>query len=171
MVVAVMATLASMAVPSYRQLIAQKDVERASLQLRDHMELARTYAQTHQTEVIICPVAPSQLDQNQYEPLCTGIASDWPAWVVKTRSGQVLVSSLHLPEGVTIDSGSRSQFVFNPRGGANGYNGSVDIVGFNNVAKSITIAADGRIQMANQKIVQDAVSSNISSSASQGSRQ
>lgn len=147
MVVAIVAILASIATPNYQQWMAQKAVDRATLQLRDHMELARTYAQAHQTKVVVCPVAANQLIPGNQEPPCAGLSNDWPAWVVKTEDGQVLVSSMHLSDGITIDSGGRKEFVFNERGGANGDNGTIGVNGVRSVTRSITVASDGRIQL------------------------
>ena len=162
---AMLAILASVAIPSYQQIMSKKAVERATLQLRDHMELARVYGQTHQTQVVVCPVAENQLNQDAHEPACMGLVTNWPAWVVKTQDGQVLVSSLYLPQGVTIDSGGRDKFVFNERGGANGDNGTVNIRGLNHSAQTITIASDGRIQLDATAARSGVTTTNSSSSA------
>jgi type IV fimbrial biogenesis protein FimT len=150
LVIAVIAILASMAMPNYQRLMARRAVDQAALQLRDHIELARTYAQAHQTKVEICPVTPDQL--NAVSPACNGNAQGWQAWVVKTAGGVILARSQPLADGLTIDSGSRDRFVFNERGGANGYNGSVVVQNSTNqISKIISIAADGRIQTANSQ--------------------
>lgn len=148
LVIAVVAILASMAVPNYQRLMARRAVDQATLQLRDHIELARTYAQAHQTKVEICPVTPDQL--NAASPACNGQIQGWQAWVVKTAGRVILARSQPLVDGLTIDSGNRDRFVFNERGGANGYNGSVVVQNSTNqISKTISIAADGRIQTAN----------------------
>ena len=41
---AIVAILVSMAIPRYEQFVAQQDVNRVTQQMRDHLQLARTYA-------------------------------------------------------------------------------------------------------------------------------
>ena len=150
LVIAVIAILASMAVPNYQRLMARRAVDQATLQLRDHIELARTYAQAHQIKVEVCPVTLGQL--NTASPVCNGQSQGWQAWVVKTAGGVILARSQPFADGLTIDSGDRDRFVFNERGGANGYNGSVVVQNSTNqISKTISIAADGRIQTANSQ--------------------
>ncbi len=149
LVLAVVAILVSMAVPNYQRVMAQRAVDRTALQLRDHMELARSYAQTHQIRVILCPVAEDQLDA--VSPQCIASSSNWMAWVVKTDQA-VLARSQHVPEGVTIDAGTNDTIVFNERGGANGYADTV-VVERGRAVKSVIVASDGRIQLINDKSV------------------
>lgn len=149
MVLAVLAILVSMAVPSYQRVMAQRAVDRAALQLRDHMELARTYAQTHQIKVTVCPVAENQLDTTA--PSCVISTDNWAAWIVKTDR-EVLARSQVMPKGISINAGQRDAFVFNERGGANGHADTV-VVERESAVKSLVVASDGRIQLVNDKPV------------------
>ena len=76
---AIVAILVSMAIPRYEQFVAQQDVSRVTQQIRDHLQLARAYAQTHQTVVQLCPVRVSDL--NDLRPECVD-SDTWAAWVV-----------------------------------------------------------------------------------------
>ena len=154
LVLAVMGVLSSMAVPNYQRVMAQREVDQATLQLRDHFELARTYAQTHQTQVSVCPVSSAELNNTSLQ--CTNTPRNWQAWMVQTEDGIVLARSYPLVEGLNIDSKSREDFVFNKRGGVNGDNGSVALENTQTgIAKSVVISSDGRIQLYNCNRVKD----------------
>lgn len=146
LVLAIVSLIALMSVPRYEQFMAQQNVSIVSQQLRDDLELARTYAQTHQTEVRVCPIVPSNLNAEQ--PACNTNPRNWETWaVVRMDTGQVLSRSSRIPAAISILTGERTAIQFNQRGGANGYNATITVqdTRFANIQETIVIAAVGRI--------------------------
>ena len=148
MTLAIVAILMSMAVPRYEQFVAQQDVKRATQQLRDHLELARTYAQTHQTSVQLCPVVASNM--NESIPTCSAVNA-WGAWMVAAVDkrgvvNQVLARSEPLLNGIQITSGQRGFIKLNAQGGADGSNDTLTITSTQqpSIDRHLTVAPNGR---------------------------
>ena len=166
LVFAVMAILVSMAIPNYEHWVAQQSVDKAGIQLRDHIEFARSYSQTHRVKVEVCPVESSNMDM--MSSICSDTSdSNWSAWIVRLPdSNQILVRSEYIPDGIYISSGDRDSFIFNERGGANGYNGTLTVES-PQARKSVelSIAADGKILSSEVPVmVGAAASARVSSS-------
>lgn len=144
----IMGILAVIAAPNYRSWMAQQELEQTWIQLRNHIEMARGYAQTHQTTVEICPVSREQLYAKQ--PVCSNNGDHWQSWIVRdVDDQQVLTRSNEIPDDTYISSGGRSRFVFNKRGGANGYNGTLALTNEKvSEGLQLKIAPDGRISSA-----------------------
>ena len=147
MVIAIIAILATLAVPSYQKFRAQQDAHETIDRLRDHLELARTYAQNQHMHVSVCPIAQSDLSANK--PVCLAVAGGtWPAWMVVRADGQVLARGQKSSADIKITSGQRSEIEFDERGTANAFsNGSITVSSMRDtqVQHTITIAASGRV--------------------------
>lgn len=147
MVIAIIAILATLAVPSYQKFRAQQDAHETIDRLRDHLELARTYAQNQHIHVSVCPIAQSDLSVNK--PVCLAVAGKtWPAWMVVRADGQVLARGQIASDDISITSGQRSEIEFDERGTANAFsNGSITVSSMRDaqVQHTITIAASGRV--------------------------
>ncbi len=148
MVLAIVAILMSMAVPRYEQFVAQQDVKRTTQQLRDHLELARTYAQTHQTSVQLCPVVAANI--NETIPTC-GAVDAWGAWMVAAVDkrgvvNQVLARSEPILSRIQITSGQRGFIKLNAQGGADGSNDTLTITSTQqpSIDRHLTVAPNGR---------------------------
>ena len=148
MTLAIVAILMSMAVPRYEQFVAQQDVKRATQQLRDHLELARTYAQTQQTSVQLCPVVAANM--NEAMPTC-GAVDAWGAWMVASVDkrgvvNQVLARSEPLLNGIQITSGQRGAIELNAQGGADGSNSTLNITStqFPTIDEHLILSPNGR---------------------------
>lgn len=126
---AIIAILVSMAIPRYQQFVAQQDVNRVTQQMRDHLQLARTYAQTHQTTVQLCPVDVAQA--NEVNPTCSQ-ETTWKAWMVAEVDDQgvvrqVIARSEPILGDIQISSGNRKIIKVNRQGGADGSNSTFTI--------------------------------------------
>lgn len=164
LVFAVMAILVSMAIPNYEHWVAQQSVDKAGIQLRDHIEFARSYSQTHRVKVEVCPVESS--DMSMSSPICSDTSdSTWSAWIVRLPdSNQILARSEYIPDGIYISSGDRNSFVFNERGGANGDNGTLTVESPQaNKRVKLIVASDGKIS-SSEVMVGAAASARVSSS-------
>ncbi len=151
MTLAIVAILISMAVPRYEQFVAQQDVKRTTQQLRDHLELARTYAQTHQTSVQLCPVLIADLNDNR--PKCIIDNHPWAAWMVVEPSAQAGAGSvIARSKPVTTVTVSKTNQVpeFSERGTLANFaaNGDITVSSavFPNITEAITIAPNGRVR-------------------------
>ena len=145
---AIVAILVSMAVPRYEQFVAQQDVNRVTQQIRDHLQLARTYAQTHQTTVQFCPVDVAKV--NDANPTCSQEAT-WKAWMVaevddKGAVRQVIARSEPILSNIEINSDNRKVIKMNRQGGADGLNSTFTITSTQllNINKTLTLAPNGR---------------------------
>ena len=145
---AIVAILVSMAIPRYEQFVAQQDVSRVTQQIRDHLQLARTYAQTHQTTVQLCPV--SSANANDANPTCSQEAT-WRAWVVaevdnKGAVRHVIARSEPILSTIQITSGDRKMIKMNRQGGADGLNSTFTIASTQllNINRTLTLASNGR---------------------------
>lgn len=143
---AIVAILVSMAIPRYEQFVAQQDVNRVTQQMRDHLQLARNYAQTHQTTVQLCPVN----GVNDAIPTCSQETA-WKAWMVaevddKGAVRQVIARSEPILSSIQINSGNRKMIKMNRQGGADGFDGTFVITStqLSNVDKKLTLASNGR---------------------------
>ena len=143
---AIVAILVSMAIPRYEQFVAQQDVNRVTQQMRDHLQLARNYAQTHQTTVQLCPVN----GVNDAIPTCSQDMT-WRAWVVaevdnKGAVRHVIARSEPILSHIQITSGNRKMIKMNRQGGADGFDGTFVITStqLSNVDKKLTLASNGR---------------------------
>ena len=143
---AIVAILVSMAIPRYEQFVAQQDVNRVTQQMRDHLQLARNYAQTHQTTVQLCPVN----GVNDAIPTCSQDMT-WRAWVVaevddKGAVRQVIARSEPILSNIEINSDNRKVIKMNRQGGADGFDGTFVITStqLSNVDKKLTLASNGR---------------------------
>ena len=148
---AIVAILVSMAIPRYEQFVAQQDVNRVTQQMRDHLQLARTHAQTHQTTVQLCPVRVSDL--NDHHPECVN-DDTWAAWVVvesNTQAGNrsVIARSEALTSSVTVSKTNQVP-KFSGRGALANFaaNGTITVssVSFPTISEQITIAPNGRVR-------------------------
>jgi Tfp pilus assembly protein FimT len=155
MTLAIVAILVSLAVPRYEQFMAQQDVNRVTQQMRDHLSLARTYAQTHQTLVQLCPVQGGRV--NDEIPSCSAV-NIWNAWMVaevddRGAIRQVIARSPPTLGAVQIASGSRSYIELNRQGGADGVQGTFTITStqLNKIDKYLTLASNGRIKECNTR--------------------
>ena len=148
---AIVAILVSMAIPRYEQCVAQQDVSRVTQQMRDHLQLARAYAQTHQTVVQLCPVRVSDL--NDLRPECVD-SDTWAAWVVvesnaQAGSNSVIARSEVLSSSVKV--GKTNQVPkFGGRSALANFaaNGKITVssVSFPSISEQITIAPNGRVR-------------------------
>ncbi len=145
---AIVAILVSMAVPRYEQFVAQQDVNRVTQQMRDHLQLARTYAQTHQTTVQLCPVDVTKV--NDANPTCSQ-ETIWKAWMVaevddKGIVRQVIARSEPILSSIQINSGNRKMIKMNRQGGADGFDATFIVTStqLTNVDKKLTLASNGR---------------------------
>ena len=143
---AIVAILVSMAIPRYEQFVAQQDVNRVTQQMRDHLQLARNYAQTHQTTVQLCPVN----GVNDAIPTCSQDMT-WRAWVVaevdnKGAVRHVIARSEPILSHIQITSGNRKIIKMNRQGGADGFDGKFTITSTQllNINKTLTLAPNGR---------------------------
>ena len=143
---AIVAILVSMAIPRYEQFVAQQDVNRVTQQMRDHLQLARNYAQTHQTTVQLCPVN----GVNDAIPTCSQETA-WKAWMVaevddKGAVRQVIARSEPILSSIQINSGNRKMIKMNRQGGADGFDGTFVITStqLSNVDEKLTLASNGR---------------------------
>ena len=143
---AIVVILVSMAIPRYEQFVAQQDVNRVTQQMRDHLQLARNYAQTHQTTVQLCPVN----GVNDAIPTCSQETA-WKAWMVaevddKGAVRQVIARSEPILSSIQINSGNRKMIKMNRQGGADGFDGTFVITStqLSNVDKKLTLASNGR---------------------------
>ena len=143
---AIVAILVSMAIPRYEQFVAQQDVNRVTQQMRDHLQLARNYAQTHQTTVQLCPVN----GVNDAIPTCSQETA-WKAWMVaevddKGAVRQVIARSEPILSNIEINSDNRKVIKMNRQGGADGFDGTFVITStqLSNVDKKLTLASNGR---------------------------
>ena len=148
---AIVAILVSMAIPRYEQFVAQQDVNRVTQQMRDHLQLARTHAQTHQTTVQLCPVRVSDL--NDHRPECVN-DDTWAAWVVvesntQAGNGSVIARSEALTSSVTVSKTNQVP-KFSGRGALANFaaNGTITVssVSFPTISEQITIAPNGRVR-------------------------
>ena len=148
---AIVAILVSMAIPRYEQFVAQQDVNRVTQQMRDHLQLARTHAQTHQTTVQLCPVRVSDL--NDHRPECVN-DDTWAAWVVvesntQAGNGSVIARSEALTSSVTVSKTNQVPR-FSGRGALANFaaNGTITVssVSFPTISEQITIAPNGRVR-------------------------
>ena len=145
---AIVAILVSMAIPRYEQFVAQQDVNRVTQQMRDHLQLARTYAQTHQTTVQLCPVN----GVNDAIPTCSQDMT-WRAWVVaevdnKGAVRHVIARSEPILSHIQITSGNRKVIKMNRQGGADGLNSTFTITSTqlsDNTRREFKLAGNGRI--------------------------
>ena len=138
---AIVAILVSMAIPRYEQFVAQQDVNRVTQQMRDHLQLARNYAQTHQTTVQLCPVN----GVNDAIPTCSQETA-WKAWMVaevddKGAVRQVIARSEPILSSIQINSGNRKMIKMNRQGGADGFDGTFVITStqLSNVDKKLRL--------------------------------
>ena len=145
---AIVAILVSMAVPRYKQFVAQQDVNRVTQQMRDHLQLARTYAQTHQTTVQLCPVDVAKV--NDANPTCSQETA-WKAWMVaevddKGAVRQVIARSEPILSSIQINSGNRKMIKMNRQGGADGFDATFIVTStqLTNIDKKLTLASNGR---------------------------
>ncbi len=143
---AIVAILVSMAIPRYEQFVAQQDVNRVTQQMRDHLQLARNYAQTHQTTVQLCPVN----GVNDAIPTCSQDMT-WRAWVVaevdnKGAVRHVIARSEPILSTIQITSGDRKMIKMNRQGGADGLNSTFTIASTQllNINRTLTLASNGR---------------------------
>lgn len=143
---AIVAILVSMAIPRYEQFVAQQDVNRVTQQMRDHLQLARNYAQTHQTTVQLCPVN----GVNDAIPTCSQDMT-WRAWVVaevdnKGAVRHVIARSEPILSHIQITSGNRKVIKMNRQGGADGLNSTFTIASTQllNINRTLTLASNGR---------------------------
>ena len=143
---AIVAILVSMAIPRYEQFVAQQDVNRVTQQMRDHLQLARNYAQTHQTTVQLCPVN----SVNDAIPTCSQDMT-WRAWVVaevdnKGAVRHVIARSEPILSHIQITSGNRKVIKMNRQGGADGLNSTFTIASTQllNINRTLTLASNGR---------------------------
>ena len=143
---AIVAILVSMAIPRYEQFVAQQDVNRVTQQMRDHLQLARNYAQTHQTTVQLCPVN----GVNDAIPTCSQETA-WKAWMVaevddKGAVRHVIARSEPILSHIQITSGNRKIIKMNRQGGADGFDGKFTITSTQllNINKTLTLAPNGR---------------------------
>lgn len=143
---AIVAILVSMAIPRYEQFLAQQDVNRVTQQMRDHLQLARNYAQTHQTTVQLCPVN----GVNDAIPTCSQDMT-WRAWVVaevdnKGAVRHVIARSEPILSHIQITSGNRKVIKMNRQGGADGLNSTFTIASTQllNINRTLTLASNGR---------------------------
>ena len=147
MVIAIIAILATLAVPSYQKFRVQQDTHETADRLRDHLELARTYAQNQHMHVSVCPIVQSDLSVGK--PVCLAVAGrTWPAWMVVRADGQVLARGQIASDDISITSGQRNAIEFDERGTANAFsNGSITVSSMRDaqVQHTITIAASGRV--------------------------
>ena len=148
---AIVAILVSMAIPRYEQFVAQQDVNRVTQQMRDHLQLARTYAQTHQTTVQFCPVDVAKV--NDANPTCSQEAT-WKAWMVaevddKGAVRQVIARSEPILSNIEINSDNRKVIKMNRQGGADGLNSTFTITSTqlsDNTRREFKLAGNGRIR-------------------------
>ncbi|MBS1174568.1 MAG: hypothetical protein H6R05_699 [Burkholderiaceae bacterium] len=147
---AIIAILVSMAIPRYEQFVAHQDVSRVTQQIRDHLQLARNYAQTHQTTVQLCPVDTAKA--NDTNPTCSQ-ETTWRAWVVaevdnKGVVRQVIARSEPILSTIQITSGNRKMIKMNRQGGADGFDSTFTITSTQllNINKQLTLASNGRIR-------------------------
>ena len=146
---AIVAILVSMAIPRYEQFVAQQDVNRVTQQMRDHLQLARNYAQTHQTTVQLCPVN----GVNDAIPTCSQDMT-WRAWVVaevdnKGAVRHVIARSEPILSTIQITSGDRKVIKMNRQGGADGLNSTFTITSTqlsDNTRREFKLAGNGRIR-------------------------
>ncbi len=148
MVIGIVAIVSAIAVPNYQKIRAQHAYNQTADQLRDHLELARSYAQSQQTPVKICPMSQEHLGSSSPTCLIKGNTQNWPAWmVVRVDNGQVLARGQKPSADVVISSGQRDAFVFDERGTASGFsNGSIYIFDMNGQQMyQLIIASNGRV--------------------------
>ncbi len=76
-VVAIVAVLASLAVPSFNTMLVRRSVESAADSFVNDMRFARAEALKRSTRVVICSLAVNSTSA------CSGLASNWPnGWLV-----------------------------------------------------------------------------------------
>lgn len=148
--VSVVSILVALAMPNFNELVARQQVDAVTQALRDHLQLARNYAQAHQVTVQVCPVTTQGL--NSEVPVCSDVGS-WQAWLVTEvdgagRMGAVIARSDPV-SGVLIEKNGSVPW-FSPRGAtvAVGQNGTIKLVSarVSSVDATIVIAPDGRIR-------------------------
>ena len=75
----VVSIMVSISVPRFQAFMEQQKLARATQEIRDYLQLGRNYAQTHQTQVRVCPIALAAL--NTPLPSCVN-DNTWDAWMV-----------------------------------------------------------------------------------------
>ena len=147
-VVAIMAVLASLAVPNYHKFKAQQAVNQTADRLKAHLELARTHAQSQQVTVNVCPIAVSDLSSDV--PVCLGNSTPWLAWMVIHDDGRrVLARGQVSSAEVQINSSQREVIKFDLRGMSSNSNVTFAIQHLKNreIRKEFKVASTGRISL------------------------
>ncbi|MCL7714196.1 GspH/FimT family pseudopilin [Stenotrophomonas mori] len=96
--IAVLAIIASIAVPSMRSLIAANRISATATELVTGVQLARSEATRRNAQVTLCPSVDGQACANQ---------TDWSRWIVTGRdnsSGEVeVLRAFSVPAGMQVD--------------------------------------------------------------------
>ncbi|WP_119393407.1 GspH/FimT family pseudopilin [Salinibius halmophilus] len=159
LVVAIMAILLSVGVPSFYQLIAQEKLTKQSNELVAQLSLMRSEAIQRQSVVFLCPLYAGQCDAD----ISSGIAGRrlyvWGSGFVSAargqgasaiehnQSGDQVVQFVDLPPSVLIVS-NRKKFSFDPRGHA--VSGSIFLCAEGQPGRRIVISALGRVRVERQ---------------------
>jgi prepilin-type N-terminal cleavage/methylation domain-containing protein len=126
LVIGIIASLSAWAAPDVRYLQNRAKVQQTAQQLRDHLELARSMAQSRQTEVNVCPIAVADLAAVM--PVCLAQGVQWHAWMVYSTTQGVMTRSGLLPPSVVIDSNdSRGLIAFDAKGAAANSNATLAV--------------------------------------------
>ena len=149
LVIAVIAILASMAMPNYHKFKVRQQVDQTSDQMRDHLELARAHAQSQHVKVKVCPIIPSDLSSSTPNCLTQGGVTQWLAWmVIRMDNGLVLARAQKASEDIIITSGQRDAVGFDERGMASSFaNATISISSARDaqIKSELKIASTGRV--------------------------
>ena len=147
LVIAVIAILASMAMPNYHKFKVRQQVDQTSDQMRDHLELARAHAQSQHVKVKVCPIALSDLSSST--PTCLKQSTQWLAWMVTRKDNNSILARAQKPsQDISITSGLRDGVEFDERGMASSFaNATISISSARDaqIKSELKIASTGRV--------------------------
>ncbi|MGL4766544.1 MAG: pilus assembly FimT family protein [Formosimonas sp.] len=158
-VLSIIAVLASMAIPRYKSIVVQREIDATANELMLHVERARVYAQNYGYKVKLCPVSQQQI--NQPLPMCNehlSATDPWEAWVIlrldkQDKPDQVLSRSSIISANVSVfgNANTGSGRIINSLGQSDfaGFTVSVQAhaVIANTTPAQVVLAHSGRVRL------------------------